>query len=138
MFACSRCIPSASIDVALLPITEVYQDKHWTETICLKATVEHSGFKKIRADCISSDFHEFKIYVNFFIILYSILSTVKYTKDWRTTKDELEDLKFGRKIMYDLSNLVYSDIIQNSCILKLLLFTSVLFDILGYVLSQNF
>lgn len=39
--------------------------------------------------------------------------------------------------MYDLSNLVYNDT-QNSCILKLLLFTSVLFDILGYVLSQNF
>lgn len=45
---------------------------------------------------------------------------------------------FGRKIVYDLSNLVYNDTIQNSCILKLLLFTSVLFDILGYVLSQNF
>lgn len=28
VFACSRCIPSASIDVALLPITKVYQDKH--------------------------------------------------------------------------------------------------------------
>lgn len=40
--------------------------------------------------------------------------------------------------MYDLSNLVYNDIIQNSCITKLLLSTSVLFDILGYVLSQNF
>lgn len=44
----------------------------------------------------------------------------------------------GRKIVYDLSNLVYNDIIQNSCITKLQLFTSVLFDILGYVLSQNF
>lgn len=28
VFACSRCIPSASINVALLPITKVYQDKH--------------------------------------------------------------------------------------------------------------
>lgn len=62
---------------------------------------------------------------------------------WRTKKDELGDktvknIMFGRKIVYDLSNLVYNDTIQNSCILKLLLFTSVLFDILGYVLSQNF
>lgn len=45
---------------------------------------------------------------------------------------------FGQKIVYDLSNLVYNDIIQISCITKLLLFTSILFDILGYVLSQNF
>lgn len=40
--------------------------------ICFKGTVEHSGLKK-RAGCISNDFHEFKIYVHFFIILYSIL-----------------------------------------------------------------
>lgn len=40
--------------------------------------------------------------------------------------------------MNDLSNLVYNDIIQNSCITKLLLLTSVLFDILGCVFSQNF
>lgn len=46
VFACSRCIPSASINVALLPITKVYQDKHWTEIICLKATVERSGCKE--------------------------------------------------------------------------------------------
>ena len=62
---------------------------------------------------------------------------------WRTKKDELVDktvknIMFGRKIVYDLSNLVYNDTIQNSCIPKLLLFTSILFDILGYVLSQNF
>lgn len=50
----------------------------------------------------------------------------------------VKNIMFGRKIVYDLSNLVYNDTIQNSCILKLLLFTSVLFDILGYVLSQNF
>lgn len=58
-------------------------------------------------------------------------------------KDQLVDktvksIMFGRKIVYDLSYLVYNDTIQNSCIPKLLLFTSVLFDILGYVLSQNF
>lgn len=63
---------------------------------------------------------------------------------WRTKKDEwvektVKNIMFGRKIVYDLSNLVYNDTIQNSCIPKLLLFfTSVLFDILGYVLSQNF
>jgi len=62
---------------------------------------------------------------------------------WRTKKDKLVDktvknIMFGRKIVYDLSNLVYNDTIQISCIPKLLLFTSVLFDILGYVLSQNF
>ena len=50
----------------------------------------------------------------------------------------VENVKSGRKIVYDLSNLVYNDSIQNSCIPKLLLSTSVLFDILGYVLSQNF
>lgn len=44
----------------------------------------------------------------------------------------------GRKIVYDLSNLVYNDNIQNRCIQMLLLYTSVLFDILGFVLSQNF
>lgn len=50
----------------------------------------------------------------------------------------VKNIMFRRKIVYDLSNLVYNDTIQNSCIPKLLLFTSVLFDILGYVLSQNF
>lgn len=50
----------------------------------------------------------------------------------------VKNIMFGMKIVYDLSNLVYNDTIQNSCIPKLLLFTSVLFDILGYVLSQNF
>lgn len=44
----------------------------------------------------------------------------------------------GRKIVYDLSNLVYNDNIQNRCIQMLLLYTSVLFDILGFVWSQNF
>lgn len=56
--------------------------------------------------------------------------------DKKKKKDKLVDktvknIMFGRKIMYDLSYLVYNDTIQNSCILKLLLFTSVLFDILG-------
>lgn len=36
-------------NVALLPISNVYQDKHWTEMICLKATVGHSGVKKEQA-----------------------------------------------------------------------------------------
>lgn len=47
----------------------------------------------------------------------------------------------GRNIVYDLSNLVYNNNnnnIQNRCIQMLLLYTSVLFNILGFVLSQNF
>lgn len=74
--------------------------------------------------------------------MYSILHCQVH-HGLKDKKEELVDktvknIMFGRKIVYDLSNLVYNDTIQNSCILKLLLFTSVLFDILGYVLSQNF
>lgn len=79
----------------------------------------------------------------FFVILYSILHcqvhhglTDKKKSGWKRLLRIL--CLGGRKIVYDLSNLVYNDTIQNSCIPKLLLFTSILFDILGYVLSQNF
>lgn len=84
------------------------------------------------------------MYTFFFRILvqYSPLSSAPRVEG-RKKKTELvnttvKNIMFGTKIVYDLSNLVYNDTIQNSCILKLLLFTSVLFDILDYVLSQNF
>lgn len=82
------------------------------------------------------------MYTFFFVFLYSILHCQHGLKDEKTRTElvnkTVKNIMFGRKIVYDLSNLVYNDTIQNSCILKLLLFTSVLFDILGYVLSQNF
>lgn len=86
------------------------------------------------------------MYVYFFfriLVQYSPLSSAPWVEGRKKKRTELvnttvKNIMFGRKIVYDLSNLVYNDTIQNSCILKLLLFTSVLFDILGYVLSQNF
>lgn len=84
------------------------------------------------------------MYTFFFVFLYSILHCQVHhglkdeKKRTELVNTTVKNIMFGRKIVYDLSNLVYNDTIQNSCILKLLLFTSVLFDILGYVLSQNF
>lgn len=98
------------------------------------------GFKK-KEQAVFPASYKFKIllYVNFFVILYSILHCqVHHGLTDKRKEKTVKNIMFGRKIVYDLSNLVYNDTIQNSCIPKLLLFTSVLFDILGYVLSQNF
>lgn len=147
MFACGRCIPSASIDVAhLLKCNNTRLNSDY-EINLLKGNRGSAWVKKKRnRPYFQLPNYKFKIllYVNLFrnLVQYSPLSSASWV-DGQKKKDELvnktvKNIKFGRKIVYDLINLVYNDTIQNSCILKLLLFTSILFDILGYVLSQNF
>lgn len=95
---------------------------------CLHAAVVTLGSLK---RCSSTDYWSVPIWkLALFLILYSIpLCWVHYGLAEKTSVQiiyvDCQECYDGRKIVYDLSNLVYNDNIPNRCIQMLLLYTFV-------------